>query len=140
MYRTIRTGSSRTSTIIAAVGASPDRLPRTLTRLDKSVDGALSTALVRPGFDGKLGEIAFGDESAVLLGLGDIDTLDAQALRDLGGKLVKALHRANVKAVQIEVAASISSEGAQCRCRWSSARGGPSAGQLEDGGLSRHRG
>ena len=63
--------------------------------------------VVRPGFDGKLGEIAFGDESAVLLGLGDIDTLDAQALRDLGGKLVKALHRANVKAVQIEVAASI---------------------------------
>jgi leucyl aminopeptidase len=107
VYRTIRTGSSRTSTIVAAVGASPDRLPRTLTRLDKSVDGALSTALVRPGFGGKRGEIVFGDESAVLIGLGDIDTLDAQALRDLGGKLVKALHRAGVKAVQIEVATSI---------------------------------
>ena len=63
----------------------------------KPVDGGLSSALVRPGFAGKRGQIAFGDESAVLIGLGNIDTITTDALRDIGGSLVKALHRADVK-------------------------------------------
>ena len=107
MYRTIRTGSPRRNTIVAAVGKDPARLPKGLGSLDKAADGALSCALVRPGFSGKRGSVAIGDESGVLVGLGDIDTLDAQDLRDLGGKLVHALHAADIKAVQIEVATSI---------------------------------
>ena len=110
MYRSIRTGSPRQPTIIAAVGESPTSLPRGMSTLDKAVDGGLSSALVRPGFAGKRGQIAFGDESAVLIGLGNIDTITTDALRDIGGSLVKALHRADVKSVQAEVARAIPSK------------------------------
>jgi leucyl aminopeptidase len=75
--------------------------------LDKAVDGGLSSALVRPGFTGKRGELAFGDESAVLIGLGDVNTMTTDALRDIGGSLVKALHHADTAAVQIEIARAI---------------------------------
>ncbi|MCH2135356.1 MAG: leucyl aminopeptidase family protein [Phycisphaerales bacterium] len=107
MYRTIRTGSPRRATIIAAVGVSPSGLPRGLGSLDASVDGALASALVRPGFTGKRGQIAFGDESGVLIGLGDLDTLTTDHLRDIGGKLVKKLKGAGIDGVQVEIARSI---------------------------------
>jgi leucyl aminopeptidase len=110
VYRTIRTGSPRQGAIVAAIAESPNELPRGLRALDKTVDGGLSGALVRPGFTGKRGQIAMGDESAVLIGLGDLHTLDARALRDLGGALVKALHRAEIKAVQIELTQAIGSK------------------------------
>lgn len=107
MYQTIRSGSPRKATVIAAVGESPTGLPRGLGGLDRALDGALSGALVRPGFDGTRGQIAFGDESGVLLGLGDVKTITTDDLRDLGGALVKQLDAASIKAVSVEIARSI---------------------------------
>ncbi|MCH2138847.1 MAG: leucyl aminopeptidase family protein [Phycisphaerales bacterium] len=111
MYRHIRTGSPRRATVVAAVGANPDRLPRGLGQLDRAVDGALSSALVRPGFTGARGQIAFGDESGVLIGLGDVDTLSTQDVRNLGAALAKALHKADITAVQIECMPAIKTRG-----------------------------
>lgn len=94
MYRTIRTGSTRNTVSVAAVSSSTKRLPASLK--------AFQAAWDRPGFARGTGDISVGDDSTVLVGLGDHPPTQS-SLRLAGAKLAATLHSMGASAAQIDI-------------------------------------
>ena len=107
MFKSIRVAASRSPMSVLGVFAGSTSLPRGMSELDTAHDKALSAALKTPGFRGDLGECLRAGDNAVLIGLGERDRLTPNALRTLGGKLLKCLDRMAPKSVELHVASVI---------------------------------
>ncbi len=106
MYRTIRTGTPRRGVTVSGITAAAKRIPASLKPLNEQCGGGLEAARTRPGFSGETGQISVGNDSAILIGLGD-DPPTAKSLRLAGAKLVATLHTMGATAAHIELNGSL---------------------------------
>jgi leucyl aminopeptidase len=68
-----------------------------------------------PGFKGGAGETIAAGPRLMMVGLGRRDDLDRGALRKIGGKLVRALDRAGVRAARLDLVAAVPKRVADAR-------------------------
>ena len=103
MYRSIRTGSPRKPAILVGLPTQISRLPKALQELDEAHGGRISAARRARLFHGKLGDLIIQGDDVILVGLGDRETLDQNAIRSLGGRLASRLHQADLNAVDVQL-------------------------------------
>ncbi|MCH2148997.1 MAG: leucyl aminopeptidase family protein [Phycisphaerales bacterium] len=102
MFRTIRTGSPRRSTLVVGVFQSTQRRPAALEELDESTGGAITTAMKAPGFSGQLGTFA-SSGSTLVVGLGDKSSATLESIRSTGAHVRAELERRGDTAAAIEI-------------------------------------
>ncbi|MDG2423385.1 MAG: leucyl aminopeptidase family protein [Phycisphaerales bacterium] len=103
MYRTIRTGSPRKPAVLIGLPAGTSRLPKSLIELDEAHGGRIKLAMRSRMFRGESGDVIVEGEDIVLVGLGEMDSLDLNAIRRLGGRLVRKLHEMDIHALDVEI-------------------------------------
>ena len=101
MYRTITVGKNQKA--IPVLGAYTEDIgkrknPGVPARLFETFKEGLS----RPGFKADLGEVAFVGDRLIVVGLGSSDSFKTAQARRGGARLLKALARGNVKAIQFQ--------------------------------------
>ena len=102
VFRTIRTGSPRRSTLVAAIFQSTQRRPAALEELDEATGGAITTAMKAPGFSGQSGTIS-ASGSVLVVGLGDKSSATLESIRSAGAHVRAELERRGDAAAAIEV-------------------------------------
>lgn len=109
MFKSIRVSprAPRMALAVAAVYADDLTLPPKLPKIDRQGRIALQQALTTPGFKGEAGETAFGDPQHMVLGLGKKAELNADQLRNIGGRLLKRLDRIAPGAASLIVAETV---------------------------------
>ena len=103
MYRTIRTGSPRKPAVLVGLPTGTSRLPKSLQQLDEAHGGRLNQARRSRMFNGKIGDLVIEGDDVVLVGLGDRESLDLDAIRRIGGRLVRHLHEADLHALDVQL-------------------------------------
>jgi len=102
VYRTIRTGSPRRSTLVVAVFRSAQRRPAALEELDQDAGGAIADAMKKPGFSGQAGTFATSG-SVLVVGLGDKSAATPDSIRSAGAQVRAELERRGDAAAAIEI-------------------------------------
>ena len=102
MFRTIRTGSPRRSTLVVGVFKSTQRRPAALQQLDDAVGGSITAALKSPGFSGQAGSFAAAD-SVLVVGLGEKSSATMDSIRAAGAHVRSELERRGDTAAAIEI-------------------------------------
>ncbi len=102
MYRTIRTGSPRRSTLVVGIFQSTRSRPAALRELDEAMDGAISTAIKAPGFSGNAGTVSASGQ-VLVIGLGDKSSATMECIRSAGAHVRAELERRGDAAASIEV-------------------------------------
>jgi leucyl aminopeptidase len=106
VFKSIRAGSPRSGPVVVGVLAG-EKLPRGHAARDRAASGALSAALATPGFLADPGETISANDDHLLVGLGARDGLSDRRLRSIGGRLVRALRRAEVRSARLAIAGAI---------------------------------
>ena len=95
---------------IARRGETPDRLPQGLSAIDRRLGGRISDALASGDFRATVGDrlVIYGPQDGdlvrcILLGQGEAEAINADALRQLGGRIGRETNRANVGRVALIV-------------------------------------
>lgn len=91
-------------------GETPDRLPQGLASIDRRMGGRISDALASGDFRANKGDrlAIYGPRDgdlvrAILLGQGEADAIDADALRELGGRIGRETNRSNLGRIVLVV-------------------------------------
>ena len=103
MYRTIRTGSPRKSTLLVGLPTGTTRLPKPLVAFDEAHGGRIRQAMKSRMFSGKEGDVVVEGDDVLLVGLGDQNTIDLNSIRRLGGRLVRKLHAMDIQALDVQL-------------------------------------
>ena len=106
MFRSIRAGSPRSPFFVVGVGKNASSLPRGLPGT-AGAKRALTDALQTPGFSGKHGSFAMAGSVGMLVGLGEIDDLTTDRLREIGAKIVRKLDAIEMTAARIAIAGAV---------------------------------
>ena len=101
MYKTISTSSRNT----AASDISPVDSERTSIPTSFKSHSGLNELLEDPGFHRDPGEVAASRKHGVIVGLGDPGELTLEVLRHVGARLVRNLHRMEVKKANFDLRA-----------------------------------
>ena len=103
MFRTIRTGSPKKPALLVGLPCGTSRLPKSLVELDESHGGRIKAAMRSRMFKGGLRDVVIEGDDVVLVGLGPSGELDLDQIRRLGGRLVAALHRAEISGLDVRI-------------------------------------
>ena len=101
MFRTIRTGSPRRSTLVVATCVST-RLPADLRDLDVEYSGAITEAIADPAFSGRSGTTA-SSGNVLVVGLGEKKSVDLEAVRKCGSVVRNELELRGDSGAAIEI-------------------------------------
>ena len=108
MFRTIRTGSPRRSTLVVGIFQSTQRRPAALEELDESTGGAITDAMKTPGFSGQAGTSA-ASGSVLVVGLGEKSSATLETIRTTGAHVRSELERRGDTAAAIELDSTVPS-------------------------------
>tara|TARA_Y100000589_G_scaffold158842_1_gene151195 strand:+ start:394 stop:1884 length:1491 start_codon:yes stop_codon:yes gene_type:complete len=103
VFRTIRTGSPKKPALLVGLPCGTTRLPKSLAELDESHGGRIKAAMRSRMFKGGLKDLVIQGDDVVLVGLGPSDELDLDLIRQLGGRLVGHLHRADIHGLDVRI-------------------------------------
>jgi leucyl aminopeptidase len=101
VFRTIRTGSPRRSTLIVATCVST-RLPADLRELDVEYSGAITEAIADPAFSGRSGTTS-SSANVLVVGLGEKKLVDLEAVRKSGSVVRNELEQRGDSGAAIEI-------------------------------------
>jgi leucyl aminopeptidase len=111
VFKSIRIGRSGRGLNVIAVAAGEADLPRGLTGVAAGSRTAARRALGLPGFEGGAGEIVFADDRTLLLGVGGRDQLNAEQVRNIGARLVRAIDGAAPRAITLHLMPALKGAG-----------------------------
>ncbi len=99
MFKQITVGSARSARPLVGV-YTEDLKRRDHAAIPNEHRDAFVRGISTPGFKADIGEVVFGDD-LVLVGLGSVENVDADATRRAGASLVRRLDRAGIDAVRV---------------------------------------
>jgi leucyl aminopeptidase len=103
VFKSIKLGSSRSPLHVVGVLADAAKAPKPDVRLDKLSGGHLSDAVADLAFRAEPGETAPAGSDHLLLGLGKPSELGTDTIRTVGARLLKALDRRGVTAIELHL-------------------------------------
>ena len=99
MFKQITVGSARSARPLVGV-YTEDLERRDHVAIPEAHRDAFVRGISTPGFKAEVGETAFGDD-LVLVGLGSVESVDANATRRAGASVVRRLDRAGIDAIRV---------------------------------------